>query len=168
MSDRPWLAIGNAIGSSPGEYAIAKGHGSSRRERLQRPVMMVARLYRSITWAALAFERGFPAITFDVHLQDRGMVHEPVDSRQRHGLVGENLAPFAEGPNFKKIKLNWPLQVPLPLPGMLASAFSKSGTGDEAAAAPEGQIGPEPCSQNSNAVARTHDEKHAAHQLSRR
>jgi hypothetical protein len=25
------------------------------------------------------------------------MVHEPVDSRQRHGLVGENLAPFAEG-----------------------------------------------------------------------
>ena len=24
------------------------------------------------------------------------MVHEPVDSRQRHGLVGENLAPFAE------------------------------------------------------------------------
>jgi hypothetical protein len=29
--------------------------------------------------------------------QDRGMVHEPVDSCQRHGLVGENLAPFAEG-----------------------------------------------------------------------
>ena len=25
------------------------------------------------------------------------MVHEPVDGRQRHGLVGENLAPFAEG-----------------------------------------------------------------------
>ena len=24
------------------------------------------------------------------------MVHEPVDSRQRHRLVGENLAPFAE------------------------------------------------------------------------
>jgi hypothetical protein len=41
--------------------------------------MMVARLYRSITWAALAFERRFPAITLDVHLQDRGVVHEPVD-----------------------------------------------------------------------------------------
>ncbi len=25
------------------------------------------------------------------------MVHESIDSRQRHGLVGENLAPFAEG-----------------------------------------------------------------------
>ncbi len=25
------------------------------------------------------------------------MVHEPVGSRQRHGLIGENLAPFAEG-----------------------------------------------------------------------
>jgi hypothetical protein len=25
------------------------------------------------------------------------MVHEPVDGCQRHGLVGENLAPFAEG-----------------------------------------------------------------------
>jgi hypothetical protein len=25
------------------------------------------------------------------------VVHEPVDSRQRHGLVGENLAPLAEG-----------------------------------------------------------------------
>jgi hypothetical protein len=59
--------------------------------------MMVARCYRSIAWATLAFERGFPAITLDVHLQDRGVVHEPVDGRQRHGLVGENLAPFAEG-----------------------------------------------------------------------
>jgi hypothetical protein len=50
--------------------------------------MMVARFYRSITRAALAFEGGFPAITLDVHLQDRGMVQEPVDGRQRHGLVG--------------------------------------------------------------------------------
>jgi hypothetical protein len=25
------------------------------------------------------------------------MVHEPVDSRQRHGLVGKNLTSFAEG-----------------------------------------------------------------------
>ena len=55
-----------------------------------RPVMMVARCCRSIAWAALAFERGFPAITFDVHFQDCGVVHEPVDSRQRHGLVTEH------------------------------------------------------------------------------
>ena len=59
--------------------------------------MMVARCYRSIGWATLAFDAGFPAITLDVHLQDGGVVHEPVDSRQRHGLVGENLAPFVEG-----------------------------------------------------------------------
>jgi len=77
--------------------SVGKGHGGSRREPLQRPVMMVARCYGSIAWAALAFERGFPAITLDVHLQDGGVVHEPVDSRQCHGLVGENLAPFAEG-----------------------------------------------------------------------
>src|SRR4051794_3946286 len=74
--------------------SVAKGHGGSRRKPLQRPVMMVARCYGSIAWAALAFERGFPAITLDVHLQDGGVVHEPVDSRQRRG---ENLAPFAEG-----------------------------------------------------------------------
>jgi hypothetical protein len=37
--------------------------------------------YRSIGWAALSFERRFPAIALDVHLQDRGVVHEPVDGR---------------------------------------------------------------------------------------
>jgi hypothetical protein len=26
------------------------------------------------------------------------VVHELIDGCQRHGLVGENLAPFAEGP----------------------------------------------------------------------
>ena len=31
--------------------------------------------------AALAFERGFPAITLDVHLQDRGVVHEQLCSQ---------------------------------------------------------------------------------------
>jgi hypothetical protein len=41
-------------------------------------------------------ERGPPAIALDVHLQDGGVVHEPIDGCQRHGLVGENLAPFAE------------------------------------------------------------------------
>ena len=51
----------------------------------------------SIGWAALAFERGFPAIALDVHLEDGGVVDEAVDGGERHGLVGENLAPFAEG-----------------------------------------------------------------------
>jgi len=56
-----------------------------------------AAVYRSITWAALAFERGLPAITLDVHLQDRGVVHEPVDGRQGHSLIGENLAHSPKG-----------------------------------------------------------------------
>jgi DNA invertase Pin-like site-specific DNA recombinase len=34
--------------------------------------------------------------------------------------------------------------------------FSKSRTGDQAAAAPEGQIGPEPCDENNDAVAHAH------------
>ena len=37
------------------------------------------------------------AIAFDIHLQDRGVVDEAVDGGERHGLVGENFAPFAEG-----------------------------------------------------------------------
>jgi hypothetical protein len=36
----------------------------------------------AIAWAALALERGFPAITLDVHLQDRGMVRSMVLARQ--------------------------------------------------------------------------------------
>jgi hypothetical protein len=73
------------------------GHGGGHREPLQRPVMMVARFTAQSPRTRLAFERSFPAITLDVHLQDGGMVHEPVDGCQRHGLDGENLAPFAEG-----------------------------------------------------------------------
>lgn len=53
---------------------VAKGHGGGRREPLQPPAMLVARWYRSIAWATLALARGFPAITLDVHLQDRGVV----------------------------------------------------------------------------------------------
>ncbi len=76
---------------------VAKGHGGGCREPLQRSVMMVARFYRSITPTAPAFERSIPAITLDVHLQDRGVKDAAIDGRERHGLVGENLAPFAEG-----------------------------------------------------------------------
>jgi hypothetical protein len=53
--------------------------------------MMMARCYRSIGWATIAFERDFPAIALSVDLQDRGMVHDPIDGCQRHGLVRENV-----------------------------------------------------------------------------
>ena len=41
---------------------------------------------RSIAFATLAFERSRAAIALNVHLQDRGVVHEPVDGCQRHVL----------------------------------------------------------------------------------
>ncbi len=44
-----------------------------------------------------AVEGGAAAIALDIHLEDRGVVDETVDRRQRHRLVGEDLAPFAEG-----------------------------------------------------------------------
>ena len=65
--------------------SVAIGHGGCRRGPLQRSVMIIARYYRSIGWATLAFEGGFPTIAFDIHLQDRGVVHEPVGSCIRTG-----------------------------------------------------------------------------------
>ena len=38
-----------------------------------------------------------PAITFDVHLEDRGVMHEPVDRSERHCRVREDAVPFTEG-----------------------------------------------------------------------
>ena len=46
--------------------------------------------------ASLAFERGAPAVAFDVHLEDRGVMNQAVDDSDGHGLVWEDLAPFAE------------------------------------------------------------------------
>jgi hypothetical protein len=34
--------------------------------------------------------------TFDIDLQDRGVMNEAIDGCERHGLVGEDFAPFAE------------------------------------------------------------------------
>ena len=34
---------------------------------------------------------------FDIHFQDRGMVHEAVDGGECHSLVRENFAPLSEG-----------------------------------------------------------------------
>jgi hypothetical protein len=50
--------------------SVAKGHGGGRREPLRRPVMMVARFTAQSPRTRLAFERSFPAITLDAHLQD--------------------------------------------------------------------------------------------------
>ena len=39
---------------------------------------------------------GAAAVTLDVHLEDRGMMDEPVDGGDGHGLVGEDDIPPAE------------------------------------------------------------------------
>src|SRR6516225_7065348 len=46
---------------------------------------------------ALTVESGAAAIALNVHLQDGGVMNEAVDGGERHGLIGEHLAPFAEG-----------------------------------------------------------------------
>jgi hypothetical protein len=46
--------------------------------------------------AAFSIDGFAAAIAFDIHFQDRGMMDEAVDGRERHGLVGEDFAPFAE------------------------------------------------------------------------
>ena len=44
-----------------------------------------------------ALNGGFSAVALDVHFKNGGVVHEAVDSRQRHRLIGEDLSPFTEG-----------------------------------------------------------------------
>ena len=38
-----------------------------------------------------------PAVALDIHLEDGGVMDEAVDGGERHGGIGEDLAPFAEG-----------------------------------------------------------------------
>jgi hypothetical protein len=47
--------------------------------------------------ASLAFEGRATAVAFDVHLEDGGVMNEAVDDSDRHCLVREDFAPFAEG-----------------------------------------------------------------------
>ena len=54
------------------------------------------RLGRRSAGAAFAFEGGTAAVAFDVHLEDGGVMNQAIDDGQRHRLVGEDLAPFAE------------------------------------------------------------------------
>ena len=49
------------------------------------------------SWTTFAFERGPPAIAFDVHLDDGGVMDEAIDGGERHGGVREDLVPFAKG-----------------------------------------------------------------------
>ena len=46
--------------------------------------------------AALAVEGGLSPVALDVHLEDCRVMDEAVDGGERHGLIGEDLAPFAE------------------------------------------------------------------------
>ena len=45
----------------------------------------------------LSLDGGTPSVTFDVHLEDGGVVDEPVDRGEGHGLIWKNPPPFTEG-----------------------------------------------------------------------
>src|SRR3954451_9788248 len=49
------------------------------------------------TRSALSLESDAAAVAFDVHLEDGGVVDEPVNRGERHGGVREDLAPFSKG-----------------------------------------------------------------------
>jgi len=51
---------------------------------------------RRPAWSALAIEGNFSTVTFDVHLEDRGVVDQTIDGSQRHCLVREDTPPFAK------------------------------------------------------------------------
>lgn len=53
--------------------------------------------YRTEAQARLSSGRGAAAIPVDIEFQDGGVVDEAVDGRDRHGLVGKDLLPGAEG-----------------------------------------------------------------------
>jgi hypothetical protein len=48
------------------------------------------------TALALAIEGCLAPVALDVHFQDFGVVYEALDSRELHGLVGEDASPLAE------------------------------------------------------------------------
>src|SRR4051812_25964282 len=49
------------------------------------------------TRSALSLESDAAAVAFDVHLEDGGVVDEPVDRGERHGGGRGDLAPFSKG-----------------------------------------------------------------------
>jgi hypothetical protein len=63
----------------------------------QSSICCDCRVGRRPASASLAFEGGATAVAFDVHLEDGGVMNEAVDDSDRHCLVREDFAPFAEG-----------------------------------------------------------------------
>ena len=47
--------------------------------------------------ATFGFHRGAPAVAFHIEFEDGRPMHESVDGGQRHGLLGEDRPPLAEG-----------------------------------------------------------------------
>lgn len=48
-------------------------------------------------WTTLPLERGAPAIAFDVHLDDGGVVNEAIDGGERHSRIREDPVPLSKG-----------------------------------------------------------------------
>jgi hypothetical protein len=46
---------------------------------------------------SLCLHGGALSEAFDVHLEDGRLMNEPVDGGERHGWIGEDPVPFAEG-----------------------------------------------------------------------
>src|SRR5215813_15668818 len=63
----------------------------------QSSICCDCRVGRRPASASLAFKGGATAVAFDVHLEDGGVMNEAVDDSDRHCLVREDFAPFAEG-----------------------------------------------------------------------
>src|SRR5580704_7635470 len=63
----------------------------------QSSIRCDCRVGRRAASASLAFKGRATAVAFDVHLEDGGVMNEAVDDSDRHCLVREDFAPFAEG-----------------------------------------------------------------------
>ena len=83
-----------------------KGYVVSRRVNQAMP-FVVARV-AGLPGALLAGDSGASPVAFDIELEDRGVVYEPVDGGQGHGRIRKDAAPFSEwriggdsqGPSF--------------------------------------------------------------------
>jgi len=90
-------AVASGAGIMPGEpgEAPAQSRCNSDRRCRSHPDCRATPGDRP-SGAAFVIEGGAAAIALDVDLQDGGVVDEPVDGGERHGVIGEYCAPFAE------------------------------------------------------------------------
>src|ERR1035438_9528835 len=66
--------------------------------RRQRCDVLGRRIVSSPSWALfLSSQSRATSVAFHVHLEDRRVMHESIDSCQGHGWILEDLSPFAEG-----------------------------------------------------------------------